>query len=144
MTDETRPETSEPQSGTIVTEQEPEAAGEAAGEETAEKTSKLTQTVDMQDIGPCKKHIKVTVDRGVIDSRLDAKYSELVVDANVAGFRPGKAPRKVIERRYHKDVTDQVKAEVLLQSLEQLAEENDVAPLSAPDINPTTIEIPRE
>jgi len=143
MTDETRSETSEPQSGAIITEQEPEAA-EGAGEETAEKTSKLTQTVDMQDIGPCKKHIKVTVDRGAIDSRLDQKYSELVVDANVAGFRPGKAPRKIIERRYHKDVTDQVKAEELLQSLEQLADENDVAPLSAPNLDPTKIEIPKQ
>jgi len=143
MTDETRSETTEPESGGTVTEPAPEAAAEGAVE-TPEKPSKLTQSVEMRDIGPCKKHIKVTVDRDAIEARLDEKYSELVVEANVAGFRPGKAPRKIIERRYHKDVTDQVKAQVLLQSLEQLADENDVAPLSAPDINPLKIEIPKE
>ncbi|MBY0527792.1 MAG: trigger factor [Gemmataceae bacterium] len=115
-----------------------------AGTDTAvaDKPSKLQQTVEFQDIGPCKKHIKVTVDRADIDKRLDENYSKLVVDANVSGFRPGKAPRKIIERRFKKDVADQVRGEILLQSLEQLAEEHDVAPLSAPDIDPSKIVVP--
>lgn len=133
MTEETR---SEEEAASTAT------AGEAAEEAGEAADKKLTQTVEMRDVGPCKKHIKVTVDRGSVDKLLDEKYSELVVDANVAGFRPGKAPRKIIERRFHKDVADQVKAQVLMASLEQLADENDVAPLSMPDINPAKIEIP--
>lgn len=108
----------------------------------ADKPTKLTQEVEFKDIGPCKKHIKVAIDRADIDKKLDSKFSELVVDANVSGFRPGKAPRKIIEKRFKKDVGDQVKAELLLQSLEQLAEDHDVAPLSAPDIDPSKIVIP--
>jgi trigger factor len=98
----------------------------------------------MNDIGPCKKHLKVTVAREDIDTLLDKKYSELVVDTPVAGFRPGKAPRKVIERRFRKEVTNQVRGEVLLQSLDQLADECDIAPLTAPNIDPANIEIPDE
>src|SRR5262249_19855375 len=67
----------------------------------------------------------------------------IVPESNVAGFRPGKAPRALVVRRYAKEVTDQVKAEVLLESLEQPAEENDVAPLSAPNIDPFKIELPK-
>jgi len=137
MTDE--PQTEE--AGAEVTE--PVAAGETATAE-AEKPAKLNQQVDFQDIGPCKKHIKVTVDRADIDKLLDKKYSELVVDANVSGFRPGKAPRKLIERQFKKDVTDQVKGELLLQSLEQLAEDHDVAPLSPPNIDPSKIVLPEK
>lgn len=125
--------------------EETTATAEAPAEtppEDGDKPAKLKQAVDFRDVGPCKKHIKVTVERSDIDERLDKKYSELVVDANVSGFRPGKAPRRIIERRFKKDVTDQVKAEVLLQSLEQLAEDHDVAPLAAPNINPNKIEIP--
>src|SRR5262245_42122432 len=122
-----------------------ESAAEAAAEEkAAEEKPKLKQAVEMRDVGPCKKHIKVSVDRADIDNRLDEQYSKLVVDSSVPGFRPGKAPRKVIERRFHKDVFDQVKAEVMLQSLEQLAEENDVAPLSPPNLDPAKIEIPKD
>lgn len=105
---------------------------------------KLTQNVEMKDVGPCKKHIKVTIDRGDIDRLLNDKFKQLVFESPVPGFRPGKAPRRIIEKRFHKEVTNQVRGELLLQSLEQLAEEHDVAPISAPNINPDSIEIPKD
>jgi trigger factor len=120
----------------------PKEADQSA--DTEEKPEKLHQTVEMKDIGPCKKHIKVTIEHADIDSRLNEKFSKLVMDANVAGFRPGKAPRKIIERRFGKDVGNQVKGEVMLQSLEQLAEENDIAPLSEPNLDPSKIEMPAD
>jgi len=122
------------------------ATAEAPADGAEKKTVKLTQAVEFKEVGPCKKHIKVSVDRVAIEDRLNEKYSELAKNEGggvaVAGFRPGKAPRKIIEKRFKKDVTDQVKAEVLLASLEQLADEHDVAPLSAPNIDPSKIEIP--
>src|SRR5262245_36983652 len=76
MSDETRQDQLEP-----ATEQAtlppPEGGEEQAGEE---KLQKLHQTVEMKDVGPCKKHIKVTVGREDIDRLLNEKYSELVAD----------------------------------------------------------------
>lgn len=112
-----------------------------SGEEGEDK-KKLTQTVEIKDVGPCRKHIKVTVDRGDIDELFSEKYKELVTDSQVPGFRPGKAPRQVVMRKYKKDVSEQVRGQVLLASLEQLADDFDVAPLSPPDINPNKLEIP--
>jgi trigger factor len=142
MTDDTLPGTLEEPVSTPALKES--AEGEGMGEDADKKEDKLHQMVDIRDIGPCKKHIKVTVDRADIDKLLDEKFSELVKEAAVPGFRIGKAPRKVITRRYHKEVTDQVRGQLLLASLEQLAEENDVAPLSPPNIDPAKIEIPKE
>ena len=107
---------------------------------------KLPQTVEISDVGPCKKHVKVTVERKAIDERFDEKFKELMRDASaqVNGFRPGKAPRKVIERRFKTSVSDQVRTEVLMASLEQLATDNQISPLSPPDINPDKIDIPEQ
>ncbi len=144
MTDEIIPdEARTDEAASVVEEPLKEAAGKAA-ENQEEEAKKLKQTVEMTDVGPCKKHIKVTVDREGVQKLLDDKYSELVVEANVPGFRPGKVPRKIIERRFHKEVSDQVKAEVLLSSLEQLAEDYNLAPLSPPNLDPAAIEIPKE
>src|SRR5579872_5284220 len=140
MTDE--PRTDQPATETPAADAATATAPPPEGEE--KKPAKLHQDVELRDVGPCKKHIKVTVAREDIDGRLGEKYSELVADANVAGFRPGKAPRKLVERRFQKEVGDQVKTEVLLASLEQLAEDHDVAPLSAPNIDPSQIELPHE
>src|SRR5947209_3948537 len=108
------------------------ATADEAKEETQEKEPvKLRQTVDIRDIGPCKKHITVTINREDIDARLDDKYSELVTghQSLVAGFRPGKAPRKIVERFYREEVTQQVRGELLMASAEQIAEDQDFAPL---------------
>src|SRR5262245_60665206 len=101
MKDKTLPTSAEPSGA--ATEQIG-GEGETPESTDATKDEKLHQTVDIRDAGPCKKHIKVTVDRGDIDKLLDEKFSELVKEAAVPGFRPGKAPRKVITRRFHKEV----------------------------------------
>jgi trigger factor len=143
MTEEKRTGHTDPETSARASEAATATATEPE-EAKSDEAKKLHQAVEIRDTGPCKKHIKVTVERKDIDDRMNEKFSEMVPDANVAGFRPGKAPRKLIEARFSKEVGDQVKTEVLLASLEQLAEDHDVAPLSSPDIDPATILLPKE
>src|SRR5262245_6377544 len=107
---------------------------------------KLKQTVEITDAGPCKKHVKITVDRAAIDERFKEKFDELLMDrtAAVPGFRPGKAPRKFIERKFKPTVAEDVRREVLMASLQQLAEDSNIAPLAPPDLSPEQLDIPDE
>lgn len=137
MADDTTPETPEtPVEGDTAT-------ATAPGQEEAVK---LNQKVEIRDVGPCKKHVKVIVEREQIDERLDEKFTEIVRSdqPQVRGFRPGKAPRKLIEKQYHDSVAEEVKTQVLMASLEQLADEQMIAPLSPPDLDPNAIKIPAE
>jgi trigger factor len=129
------------------------APGADAGAATATATAvapdpdapvRLDQAVEISDVGPCKKHVKVTVQRAQIDERLDEKYTELVRSdqPQVRGFRPGKAPRKLIVKQYRESVSQDVKTQVLMASLEQLADEQRISPLSPPDLNPNAITLP--
>lgn len=140
MSEETRPEGQEPEANqaTAAVASPPEPAAEQA----PEGPSKLRQEVSIKDVGPCRKHITVTVDRGDIDARMSDHFSKLVKESAVTGFRPGKAPRKLIERRFQKDIGDQVKSEVLLASLEQLGKDHDIAPLAPPNLELDKINIP--
>jgi len=145
MTDETKARPDDSETATAAAEAEThehEGAEDKTGDE--DKPEPIDQEVEVSDSGPCKKHVKVTVKRPSIDKRLDKQYSKLRVEANVAGFRPGKTPRKIVERRFHKEVTEQVKGELLMQSLEQLSDEIEITPLSPPNLNPYKIEIPAE
>jgi len=145
MTSEERDDDNQPQqdtsTGDSVATVTPE--GEAAA---PEGEGKLKQTVEITDAGPCRKHVKVTVERVDIDERFEHHYKEIAKSDTTAlrGFRPGKAPRKIIERRYLKEVSEQVKTEVLMASLQQLADEANLSPLTAPDINPDKIPLPEE
>jgi len=121
----------------VATSPTPEA--EAEGDK---KDARIQQTVDIREVGPCKKHIKVTVDRASINELMDVKFKDIVKDGQVAGFRPGKAPRRLVVKRFHKQVAEEVKGQLLVASLEQLADEHDIAPLAPPDINPSKLELP--
>ena len=41
-------------------------------------------------------------------------------DAQVPGFRPGRAPRRLVEKRFRKQVAEQVKSALLMAALEQI------------------------
>ena len=139
MSDETTPDTETP-------ELPADTGGAATAVAEADAPEKLDQEVEIKDAGPCKKHIKVTVQRPQIDERFDEKFTELTKSdqPQVRGFRPGKAPRKMIEKRFYESVAEEVKTQVLMASLEQLAEEQSISPLSPPDLNPNAISIPKE
>ncbi|HEY1192208.1 MAG TPA: trigger factor [Gemmata sp.] len=122
------------------------ASAEAAAQAEVDANAKLQQAVEIKDVGPCKKHVKVTVDRKAIDERFNEKFTELTLseEPQVRGFRPGKAPRKMIEKRYYESVAEEIKSQVLMASLEQLAEDQTIAPLSPPEFDPTLVNIPKE
>ena len=62
--------------------------------------------------------------------------------AQIPGFRIGKAPRKIVEKSYKNEVRHEVKTEILMASLEQLAEEQSLSPLSPPELDPHSVKIP--
>ena len=128
--------------GTALAEHSDTAVAEAPAPPVDD--GKLKQEIEMWDVGPCKKHIKVTIDRKQIDERFNEHYTKLVRSdqPQVRGFRPGKAPRKLIEKQYRDSVSEEVKTQVLMASLEQLADEQRIAPLSPPDLDPHAIFIP--
>src|SRR4051794_23240752 len=121
-----------------------ESAAAPEGEGKSADKGKLRQSVEITDVGPCKKHVKITVDRDAIDERFKEKFDELLKDrtAAVPGFRPGKAPRKYIERKFKPTVTEDVRREVLMASLQQLAEDSNISPLAPPELAPEDLELP--
>lgn len=122
-------------------------AGEAPsadGEGKAEEKEKLDLDVKVESKSACERHITVTVPRADIDRYYDKAFTELLPTAAVPGFRPGRAPRKLIEHRFRKEVTDQVKGSLIMDSLSQITEDNKLAAISEPDLDPVAIEVPDE
>lgn len=109
-----------------------------------EKAKPLSQEVTINDAGPCVKHVKVIVAANDVSERVQGKFKEMMHEVQTPGFRPGKAPRKLIEKQFYKEVTEQLKGELLLQSLEQLADDYKLNPISQPQIDPFKVEMPKD
>jgi len=126
------------------TPQDVDVEDENLDAEAEEKPERVELTVSMEDAGPCKKHVRVTVPRDSIDSTYDSvvdKYSDQV---DVPGFRKGFVPLELVRKRFRKELSEEVKQRVLMASLEQLGEQSDLDPINEPNLDLDAIEIPEE
>jgi trigger factor len=55
--------------------------------------------VTVEDLSPIKKKLGIALPPEEVQAKIDAAYRGLSQRARIKGFRPGKAPRKVIESR---------------------------------------------
>lgn len=107
-----------------------------------EEQPKLNLSVKIDPTGSCKRHITVTVPPDDIERYFKNKFNELAPTAQVPGFRPGRAPRKLVETRFRKEVTEQVKASILVDSMAQVNEDHKLAAISEPDFDLDAVEVP--
>lgn len=113
-------------------------------DEQAAGVAPLNLVVDIEDSGPCRKHVRITVPRADIDRILDDQIDELIDKAEVPGFRPGHVPAALIRKRFKTELSEKVKQDVLMRSLQQLAEGDQVDPINEPDLDVEGIELPDE
>ena len=118
-----------------------DAPAEAEGEE---EIQPLALEVKVDNRSTCERHVTVTISREDIDRYFDKEFSELMPTAHVPGFRPGRAPRKLVEARFRKDIGDKVKGELLMNSLAQVNEEQKLSAISEPDFDFEAVEIPEK
>ncbi|MDD3589209.1 MAG: trigger factor [Thermoguttaceae bacterium] len=108
------------------------------------EAQQLNLTVDVQVKSACERHVKIEVAREDVDRYFDREYEELRETASIPGFRAGKAPRKLIERRFRNDVQERVKAALIQDSLVQADKDQNMTPISEPDFDFKAVMVPAE
>ena len=61
--------------------------------------TKLDVEISITETAPCTKRIALSVPASAIDQRLEFALSAFLRDASIPGFRKGKAPRALVEKR---------------------------------------------
>ena len=115
---------------------------DAVVEADSEQKYKLSLKVDIENVGPCRKHVRVTVPRADIDHFSGEAVKEIVDTAAVPGFRKGRVPASLAQKRFKTEISNSVRQRVLMQSLEQLAEDNTLDPINEPDFDVESLTIP--
>ncbi|THJ25051.1 MAG: trigger factor [Nitrospira sp. CG24E] len=64
--------------------------------------------MEVTELGPMKRALKIEVPADEVTQRLARAYVDLNRQVNIPGFRPGKAPVALLEKRYAKTVEEDV------------------------------------
>lgn len=88
----------------------------------------------IQDVGPCKKLVRVEIEATAVDEAFAAMQAEFARNVSLPGFRPGKAPKPLVERTFADRIRDEVKRKLLNDSYRKALEEHKLRPIAAPQM----------
>lgn len=99
-------------------------------------------TVVIEEVAATRKRIKIEIPAERIAGKLTEAYDELSRDAVLPGFRRGRAPRRLIEKRFGGELRNTVKQQLVAEAYEKAIADNKLDAIGDPDVDLTKIELP--
>jgi trigger factor len=87
---------------------------------------------ELDEVGECKRRMKFTVPFDEVEREFAATYEHVKNTAQIQGFRPGKAPRHVVEMRMGKAFRETALSRIRERAVEQAVAEHKLRPVTAP------------
>ena len=89
----------------------------------------------IENISPVKKKLTIEIEPDGVAKEMDKGLSLVAKKANIPGFRPGKAPKNVVEKHYGEDVRSEVMSRLISESYVQALQEHKLNPVDSPAID---------
>ena len=88
----------------------------------------------VEDISSVKKKINVEITPEAVAKEMEKALADVAKKARIAGFRPGKAPKAIVEKHYGEEVRNEVVQRLVTDSYLQALQENNLNPVEVPHI----------
>ena len=96
--------------------------------------------VTVENLAPCKKLVRIEIEVQKVDETFESITKDFQKQANLPGFRPGKAPRDMVLRKYEKDIQDEVKKKLISDSYREAVKAQKLEVIGYPDIEEVQFE----
>lgn len=93
--------------------------------------------ITVTEAGPAAKKISIEIPEAVIAERITASYGNYQKFAQLPGFRPGRAPRRLIEQKFGATIKDEVAKELVSESYQAALKDNNLDAISNPEVDGT-------
>jgi len=95
--------------------------------------------VSVESTGGLGRLMTVSVPAGEVEEQVQARLRNLARNAKLPGFRPGKAPLKVIDSHYGPQVLQEVAGNLIESSLKEAFAQEQLLPAGGPEIQPKSL-----
>ena len=104
-------------------------------EKTEEQQDQIKNTVTIEEAGPCRKKVIIEIPEEAIKNATEEQYETVRKEALVPGFRKGRAPRRLLEKRFGKETTEKIKLKLIADASDSAVKESKLDALRDPDID---------
>jgi trigger factor len=105
------------------------------------KKGEKRMQVSVQDTGPCRKTLDITVPAEKVMEDYDRLLAVYRKSAKVPGFRPGKAPKDLVARRYQKEIVDDLQERLVSTGYHDALEQEKLNVVTVLDLEEPTLEL---
>jgi trigger factor len=95
---------------------------------------------DLVDVNETRKNLKVEIPSDVVDAQIDRVARDYSRKARIPGFRPGKAPARVIKARFKEQILHDVAHDLVPRAIDEALRERGVEPVDTPDVRDVNVE----
>jgi trigger factor len=92
------------------------------------------------DVNETRKNLRVEIPSDIVNAAIDRIAQGYSRRAKVPGFRPGKAPARVIKQRYKSEILHDVAHDLIAHAVDDALRERGVEAVEPPDIRDVTVE----
>src|SRR5712691_3381496 len=92
------------------------------------------------DVNDTRKNLRVEIPSDVVDAEIDRVARDYSRKARIPGFRPGKAPARVIKQRFKDQILHDVAHDLIPRAMDDALRERGVEPVDTPDVRDVNIE----
>ena len=90
--------------------------------------------ITVENLAPCKKLVRVELDATAVDAAFDAVTKDYQKQAALPGFRPGKAPRDMVVKKYGAEIKDEAKRKLIGDNYRAAIADKKISVVGYPDI----------
>jgi trigger factor len=90
--------------------------------------------VQVEEITPVKKSLKIEIPQEVVSNEYDLAYSDLKKKAKLPGFRPGKVPLPLLEKKFGPSVEEDIVRKLIPEYYQKAIKEAGLSPVEFPSI----------
>jgi trigger factor len=95
---------------------------------------------ELVEINDTRKNMRVEIPSDVVDAEIERVVRDYSRKARIPGFRPGKAPARVIKQHFKEQILHDVAHDLIPRAVDDALRERGVEPLDRPDIRDVVVD----
>jgi trigger factor len=90
--------------------------------------------VTLENLGPCKKLLRIDVEAEKVKGAFDEVAGQYIKNVALPGFRPGRAPRDMVLKKFGSEIQQEVKRRVYSEVFRQAVKDHNLEVIADPDV----------
>ena len=95
---------------------------------------------DVRDVGACRKELTAEIPAAAVDAAIGSISRRYGRSAKIQGFRPGKAPVRVVRAHFRDRILHDVARDLIPAAIDELVAEHDLKPVAVPEIRDVEVD----